>query len=140
MNLSTRCELAVIGVLFGGLPSLKADGMPGLNKEVKVLAVEPGQTVQFEIEFSKVYDKSKPDTYQGLALWFHQDERLMAFWTNVPLENNPSKYDVHGGLVSPTIGGKNGSFEWKNDSKRTVLILVNSFQGTADNCTRLQLL
>jgi hypothetical protein len=136
--------LACAGLLLTGRSNLTAknanDEMPGLNKEVKLLCVEPGQTLEFEVDFKEVYDKAKPSSIQGLALWLHKEGSLFAFWTNVAIPNDPHGYDGHGGLVSPTKGGKGGTFTWKNDGKKPVLILVNAFQGQAANCTRLQLL
>src|SRR4051812_36610146 len=110
-----RLTAAAIVAWLGNPELLKADNeMPGLNREVKLLSVEPDQSLDIEIEFPKGFDKNKPESPQGLALWFHKDEKLLAYWANVPLDNDPRQFDQHGGRVNPTVQGKGGSFHWKN--------------------------
>jgi hypothetical protein len=86
--------------------------MPGADNEIKVLTVAPGQTVRFEVDILR--DEVGPNQMdRGISLWFHKGEKLFAWWGTFPRGDQKDgvdpKWDVHGGLVNPTIGGRGGS-------------------------------
>jgi hypothetical protein len=121
--------------------SIVSAEMPGLNEEVQLISVAPGQRIEFEINF-------KSDEPRGLSLWFHDEERLFAFWGNQPHRDeqgnvDPRGWDLHGGLVNPCRGGRNGTFHWTNKNDAPVVILVHAWNGgdsQSQACGKLKLL
>lgn len=109
--------------------------MPGLNREVILLSVEPGQTVRLEVTIRR-------DQQRGVTMWDFQRERLLGFWTNQPMGKDPNgndtQYDNYGGAVTPTIGGAGGAFEYKNTGTEPFRILVNATH--IDKISKLKLL
>lgn len=107
--------------------------MPELHKEVQLLAVEPGRTVNMEVRINR-------DAPRGVALWTHHDGSLWAFWTNVPVPNDKHGADYCGGPVSALSENAHGTLSWTNQESTVAMLLMNAFQGEAENLTRMRLL
>jgi hypothetical protein len=110
--------------------------MPGLEKEVSVLYVEPNQRVEFAIDFNQTTE------HLGFAVFRHSSGEELAFHCNQPWEGHGTPgFAWHGGATRPCkLNGKGGGYAYENRTDEPAVLLLCSFQHHSGNAKRLKLL
>lgn len=110
--------------------------MPGFDKEVSILYVEPMQRVEFAIDFNQTAEPL------GFAVFRHSSGDQLAFHCNQPLEGHGTPgFAFHGGATRPCkLNGKGGGYAYENRTDEPAVLLLCSFQHDSSNAKRFKLL